>query len=128
MIDYLSSEKEMHCSLEERDANENIFFSSGAYRQLDRKNVGIEELRKRLSTLLYEHLKKELPSLQDELEANYETTRTTLDMLGQARETPKEQKRYLIRLTQSFYNLTKAAVDGYVNIGLRLLPINLSNI
>lgn len=118
----------MKCSLEERDANESIFFSNGAWRLLDRKSVGVDELRKRLSTLLYEHLKKELPSLQDELESNYETTRTALEMLGQARGTPKEQKRYLIKLTQGFYNLTKAAVDGYVITGPPLLPPDLSNI
>ena len=51
-------------SLAERDAKESSFFASSRYRELLRDRTGITHLRARLSTLLFEHLKKELPSLK----------------------------------------------------------------
>jgi len=107
----------MTCSIKERNQNETAFFSSnGAYRQLDCGFYGIERLCTRLSRLLYEHLTRELPKLQAEINQKHKDNLSELALLGEARETLKDQKRYLISLAQDFHTLTKAAVDGYVII------------
>jgi len=105
----------MNCSIKERNQNEAAFFSgNGAYRQLDCGSYGIEKLCDRLGDLLYEHLTKELPKLQAEINQKHEDNQYELTQLGEPRETLEDQKRYLISLAQDFQALTKAAVDGSV--------------
>jgi len=104
----------MDYSQKERNLNEAVFFNTGAWRQLDRNHVGIEKLKTRLGFLLTKHLKSELPMLEDELKARYDETTDALSQLGEARDSLKDQRHYLIRLSQNFHTITKAAVDGYV--------------
>ena len=51
----------------QRNASERQFFSKGAYLDLPSHCKGIETLRSRLSSLLHDHLKTELPHLKTEL-------------------------------------------------------------
>ncbi|KAF2227464.1 P-loop containing nucleoside triphosphate hydrolase protein [Elsinoe ampelina] len=108
--------KEMEESLEYRDKTEKAFFSSGSFRSLDREMVGIETLRTRLSTLLYEHLTKELPLLQKELKEKHQETQQALDKLGHARATTEEQKQYLMVVGQEFEKIASAAVAGHYEL------------
>ncbi|KAG8628621.1 hypothetical protein KVT40_002486 [Elsinoe batatas] len=105
--------KEMDKSLDYRDKTETQFFSSGNYRSLERDMLGIEALRTRLSDLLYEHLTKELPELQQELENKLRETNQNLGHLGQSRSTEMEQRQYIMRVGQDFEKLTQSAIDGH---------------
>lgn len=109
----ISSAKKISTSFEDRNRSEKRFFSRGKYRDLDPDMVGIQSLRTRLSQLLHNHLKKELPHLQRELDEKYQETVKKLQSLGEARATVKEQRRFLMAKSAQFQKVADAAVDGH---------------
>lgn len=66
-----SSEDEIDYSFEQRNASEQTFFGAGQYRSLPAQDKGILTLRNKLSKLLFKHLKKELPTLQADLNSKH---------------------------------------------------------
>jgi len=70
-------------SFKDRNTSEAEFFSRGAYEEKLSKDVaGIDSLRGRLSRLLNNHLKKELPGLRHELEHKLREATADLEKLG----------------------------------------------
>ncbi|KAK6440516.1 hypothetical protein LTR95_003253 [Oleoguttula sp. CCFEE 5521] len=106
------TEDDVAVSLEARNTLEKAFFSSGAYKALAGQMKGISSLRIRLSQLLYTHLKKELPTLQKELNARLEQTTEPLDELGEKRSTAAEQKRFLFGVSMQYQLIVQDAVKG----------------
>lgn len=102
-------------SLMDRDIREEKFFSQGIWGDISRSLLGVDKLRSRLSQVLLGQIAAELPSLIDEIEVKSNACRSQLDKLGTPRVTLAEQQLYLLRLSQSFQSLTKAAVDGTYN-------------
>jgi hypothetical protein len=104
---------ERHDSFDQRNRSEGAFLSKGNWPRLPPDTLGIEPLRFRLSGLLFQHIKQELPKLREELEKIYEETKLGLQNLGQERSMTRQQKEYLMHLSLQFYDLTKAGVNGY---------------
>lgn len=104
--------EEGEASLTARDAEERRFFSEGVWTTLPHTSLGIGNLRQRLSKVLLAQIVMELPSLIEEIEDKAKKCRQKLDQLGQPRATLIEQKTYLLKISQSFQTLVKAAVDG----------------
>lgn len=102
-------------SLAERDVMEETFFSSGAWSSLPASQLGIKTLRDRLSKLLVCQIGSELPNMVDEIEVKMRDCQSQLDKLGMARNTPYEQRLFLIHISQTFQTLVKGAVDGMYN-------------
>ncbi|KAK2624978.1 hypothetical protein QTJ16_005347 [Diplocarpon rosae] len=107
------SYEEGKCSLAERNIAENTFFRTSNFKSLSRDSVGIVALRARLSQLLFEHVKQELPKLRQDLEDALVDTKTQIAVLGQRRSTPEDCKAYLSQLSLEIYEISKAAVDGH---------------
>jgi GTPase SAR1 family protein len=105
--------EEREFSLMERNASEATFFRTSNFKSLPQSSVGIDALRIRLSLLLFEHVKRELPKLRQDLESVLHESQTQLDLLGQDRSSPSECKAYLTQLSQDYRQLCKAAVDGH---------------
>jgi hypothetical protein len=82
-------------SLEERNSSERSFFNQSNFKALSRESVGIDALRDRLSLLLFEHVKKELPKLRGDLESALVETKKQHSVLGTRRSTPADCKAYL---------------------------------
>lgn len=101
-----------NCSTETRNLLETIFFSQGVWQDLPRDLVGISALRKRLSRVLLDQIKCELPSLSADIASNIEDCRSKLTKLGNSRVGLDEQRLFLLQIGQSFQSLVKAAVDG----------------
>ena len=101
-----------HSSAEERDQSEAQFFSEGVWRDLPRNMVGIAALKGRLSKILLDQIKRYLPSLIEDIQASIEDCRTKLAKLGDDRSTADEQRQFLLRLSQDFLALCRAAIDG----------------
>ena len=104
--------EERNESNEVRDANEAAFFANGVWRNLARTMVGIKTLRTRLSKVLLDQIRAELPALVLEIENNLEDCETKLAKLGAKRTTIDEQRFFLVQIGQSFQALAKAAVGG----------------
>ena len=97
---------------DERNRAEIEFLEQGVWKALPRSMVGIVPLRARLSKVLLEQIKAELPSLVIDIQQAIELSEDRLDKLGVERETVDKQRLFLLRIAQSFQSLCKAAVDG----------------
>ncbi|KAB8294947.1 hypothetical protein EYC80_006900 [Monilinia laxa] len=104
---------ETHFNLMERNMKEISWFQESNFRTLPKESVGIEQLRIRLSILLFEHIQRELPNLRRELEKGLSVSQDQLRKLGDARSTTEECKSYLVQLSADFEKLCKASVDGH---------------
>jgi hypothetical protein len=77
-------------SIEARDTAEEQFFSQGIWRDFPRNLVGINSLRARLSQVLLQQIRNELPSLLEEIEVTIKEIQVVLDKLGASRDTYEE--------------------------------------
>lgn len=107
------ADNEMDFTFARRNEAETLFFSKGCYNDLPRDNVGIDALRTRLSQLLLNHLKKELPSLKEEISTKLQTTIDDIEKLGEKRTTISEQRIMLIKISMRVNDILKSAVKGY---------------
>lgn len=97
---------------EARDIAEMQFFSQGVWKDISRQCVGIVALRERLSKVLLDQIKAELPSLVEDIQTGVDECQSKLEKLGGRRTTFDEQRLFLLRISESFQSLCKAAVDG----------------
>ena len=97
---------------EARDIAEGLFFSQGIWQDLPRFSVGITTLRERLSKVLLDQIKAELPSLVDDISKGVAECQGKLTKLGGRRTTLDEQRLFLLRVSESFQALCRAAGDG----------------
>ena len=105
--------KERDYTFAERNRSETKFLSSGKWSTLHRDCVGIEPLRVRLSQLLFRHIKRELPRLRKDLNEKLEETEKGLGQLGEKRSTATDAKQYMMRCSMSFYDITRASINGH---------------
>lgn len=89
-------------STEARDAVEAQFFDQKAWASLSRASVGIANLRIRLSHILLEQTKAELPSLVKDIQDGIEDCEKQLDKLGERRATVDQQRLFLFQISQEF--------------------------
>ncbi|WPH01260.1 interferon-induced gtp-binding protein mx [Acrodontium crateriforme] len=100
---------------ETRDAEEANFLSSGPWQSLARKDVGIGNLRTKLSQSLLDCIRKELPALLTEMETKLSSCRRIQDQLGPERVSELEQRIYLTEIAMRYQDVVKAALDGRYN-------------
>ncbi|KAK5262631.1 hypothetical protein LTR96_011823, partial [Exophiala xenobiotica] len=104
--------EERDMTLEERSRSENHFLSQSVWAALPRSQIGIENLRPRLSMVLRDHILSSLPGLIDEAKGTLYHTGEYLLRLGQARQTLIDQRRYLLRSSERFSLLVSNALNG----------------
>jgi GTPase SAR1 family protein len=97
---------------DERDTSETQFFNTGTWTSLPRTNVGIVSLRTKLSRVLLQHIRKELPSLSAAIHDALTATEGSLKALGQARDEQQQQRIYLMKKADEFQTLTRDALRG----------------
>ncbi|KAF7618002.1 hypothetical protein AFLA_006909 [Aspergillus flavus NRRL3357] len=102
-------------NLSVRGQEEAEFFSRGIWEDLPRSHVGIDTLRQRLSKLLLGQIATELPSLIDEIQSKMDLCVKGLEKLGEPRATLKEQRSYLLHISQCFQTLVRSGLDGSYN-------------
>ncbi|KAI1342492.1 P-loop containing nucleoside triphosphate hydrolase protein [Xylariaceae sp. FL0016] len=99
-------------SHEQRDKEEREFFESGAWATVPSKNRGVDTLRKRLSTILLDHIKNNLQGLIESIEEQINDRQQRLTRLGEPRTTPKELRSYMNRIASEFHILSLHAIEG----------------
>lgn len=101
-----------HTTPAERDLAETAFFAQGLWKDLPRATIGIAKLRDRLSSILLDQIRAELPSLVEDIGSGLQDCQCKLAKLGARRNTIDEQRLFLLKIGQSFQFLAQAAVDG----------------
>lgn len=104
--------QETASSLSERDMSERLFFETSKFKSLPAEHRGIAALRTRLSALLFEHVKRELPNLRRDLDKALREAEEQLGQLGDQRISSQECRRYLTYLSMDCLDITKKALDG----------------
>jgi len=97
-------------SADDRDAEEEKFFRTGAWSNI--ASCGITSLRKKLSRVLLEHIRKTLPGLIREIENNLSTRQHDLEQLGKPRSEPEDLRTYLLEIAEKFQHLALDGRDG----------------
>jgi len=97
---------------QDRDVVETQFLAESNFRSLPATHLGIAHLRQRLSIVLFEQIKAELPRLIEDIDTNITICRHGLDKLGPARAGLDEQKNFLVDLSDNFQSLCDAATKG----------------
>lgn len=95
-----------------RDELESSFFSTGVWSSIDDENVGISNLRKKLSKCLLSSIKRDLPKLVDEMQEKLSRCTKSLDQLGEGRESTSQQRGYLSKILSQLKGLVEAGLDG----------------
>lgn len=109
----LDSEKvEKSSFLHHRNEEEASFFSQGVWSTLPPSQLGVKELRTKLSDVLLRQVASELPSLILEIDEKLEECSNDLYSLGEPRATVHEQRLFLVRIGQSFQYLINDAKNG----------------
>jgi GTPase SAR1 family protein len=104
--------EEGNSSFEERNASEASYFRHSNFKCLQKGTVGIDSLRERLSRLLFEHVKQELPKLHSDLNKALDDSKQGLSMLGNRRSSPEDCREYLMQLSLDFHEVCGAAAKG----------------
>ncbi|VUC30845.1 unnamed protein product [Clonostachys rosea] len=98
--------------LDDRDAAELDFFKVGVWESVPDQSLGISSLRKKLSKVLYDHIRKSLPQVIANVEKNLNKRRDELARLGPPRSDTDERRSFLIKIASQFESLAKDGVDG----------------
>ena len=106
------ADTKLNSTFGERNTSESLFFNEGKWGDLPKDRVGVESLRGRLSLLLGEHLKNELPGLRTELENRLAETKGSLNKFSEKRSTVQEQRQFLTRVSMEVHRIIEAAVKG----------------
>jgi GTP-binding protein EngB required for normal cell division len=104
-----------HFTSAERDAAEEEFFSQGIWARLDPSCCMVKNLKHHLSSVLKKQILDQLPSLVHDVEIGIEDCSAKLARLGDTRESPEQQLRYLSGVSQRFSKLMTEATQGIYN-------------
>ena len=96
----------------DRDNEETLFFQTSNFKSLPTSSTGISSLRHRLSQVLFNQVRSELPDLIEDIQSGIATSRAALEALGPSRVTEEEQRAFLIKVSQSFQILCKDGING----------------
>ncbi|OHF03213.1 dynamin family protein [Colletotrichum orchidophilum] len=98
-----------------RDVVERKFFESGSWASIPAIHRGISTLRKRLSHVLHDQIKKNLPGVLEEIQGKLAENETELARLGQARTSPASMRAYLVDIAGGFERLVRDGIQGHYN-------------
>ena len=96
----------------DRDEQEALYFQESNFKNLSSRCVGIVSLRKRLSQVLFDQVRAELPRLMEDIESGIAVCQSALERLGPSRTSIEEQQAFLIELSQEYSALCKDAIRG----------------
>ncbi|KAF5013286.1 hypothetical protein FDECE_715 [Fusarium decemcellulare] len=102
-------------SLEARDEIEETFFKTGAWASIPREDRGIANLRKKLSRVLYNHIRNSLPGVVEDIEGKLRERQEELAQLGSPRSSPEDMRSFLLTIASKFQRLARDGIYGRYN-------------
>lgn len=97
---------------DDRDEAEKNFFEGRIWRTQPGNDLGIKSLRTKLSKVLMDCIREDLPDLVSEMDKMLQACKATHKKQGTARDSPSEQQQYLRQILSAFQSLVKAGVNG----------------
>ncbi|KAJ5291465.1 hypothetical protein N7478_000716 [Penicillium angulare] len=103
-------QKDLQDPLKDRDAEEETFRKAAPWNQLSDDNHGIVALAKRLQGLLASNVRRVFPNVRSEVSKRLKECKKSLDRLGDERESPEQQSKYLLAIVAKFQRITENAL------------------
>lgn len=107
------SEGEASSTSDERDQKETEFLGSGVWKNLGSASRGISALRTKLSKVLFDHVRQNLPDVIKGIESHVADRRQRREGLGIPRSTPAQHRIYLGSIAKRFHGLARDAIRGH---------------
>ncbi|OAR01773.1 hypothetical protein LLEC1_05146 [Akanthomyces lecanii] len=95
-----------------RDAAEAKFFEESSWAVIPRTDRGVSALRARLSKIQFDHLRRSIPAITQEMKSKLAEREEELDRLGTARTEVGDIRNFLYKKAGAFQQLAKEAVEG----------------
>lgn len=108
----LRNRAEDETSLEARDDIEEAFFKTGAWASIFREDRGIAALRRKLSRVLYNHIRNSLPGVVEDIEAQLRERQEERDRLGKPRSSLEDRRSFLLGIASEFQRLARDGIYG----------------
>ncbi|POR32031.1 Interferon-induced GTP-binding protein Mx3, partial [Tolypocladium paradoxum] len=102
-------------NLDARDATEARFFETTAWASIPRDDRGVISLRKKLSRVLYNHIRHNLHGVIEDIEGKLRERQEELERLGLSRSTPQEMRSFLLAIAGEFQRLARDGIHGRYN-------------
>ncbi|KND93676.1 Interferon-induced GTP-binding protein Mx3 [Tolypocladium ophioglossoides CBS 100239] len=99
-------------SLESRDNNEERFFQSTAWGAIPREDRGVVSLRKKLSRVLFDHIRNNMHSVVADIEGKLRERQEELDRLGKPRSSYEDMRSFLLTIAGDFQRLARDGIHG----------------
>ena len=106
-------QSELSSQPSERARKEKEFFLSQPWSRLNRDRVGTQALQQRLQDLLVDITRREFPKVQSQILKKLADCRRQIEGLGVERQSPEQQRRYLLKLSNGFQKMADSALDAY---------------
>lgn len=103
-------------TIPKRHERERVFFTTAPWNQIASERRGVGHLEKRLGHLLFEHIRKEFPSLIKDIEKLLDATSRALAGMGQARDTPSNQRQYLTSVATKYQRHVSDSLAGHYSL------------
>ncbi|KAJ5998589.1 hypothetical protein N7451_006399 [Penicillium sp. IBT 35674x] len=94
----------------DRDDEEELFHRQVPWNQVSNENYGIRSLRTRLRDILTSAVRRVFPDVRSEVSKRLKESKDALRLLGFERETPEQQRRFLIDIVSEFQKITQHAL------------------
>ncbi|KAH6893128.1 P-loop containing nucleoside triphosphate hydrolase protein [Thelonectria olida] len=108
----LRNRAEDETSLEARDELEEAFFKTGAWASIPQEDRGIASLRRKLSRVLYNHIRNSLPGVVEDIERHLRERQEELDRLGKPRFSKEDRRSFLLTIAGDFQRLARDGIYG----------------
>ncbi|CAD0115337.1 unnamed protein product [Aureobasidium uvarum] len=97
----------------DRSAVERAFFRDRTpWNELDQERVGVDALRSRLQEVLASNIRREFSNVKREVLTKLSTAKRGLKDLGDKRQTPDEQRRFIMDIASRFREVVSLALNG----------------
>ncbi|KAL2831878.1 P-loop containing nucleoside triphosphate hydrolase protein [Aspergillus pseudoustus] len=97
---------------DDRDDQEREFFNRGNWSSISRDSVGVESLRRRLSSILLKHIQQNLPELIADMKKKIADREERISKLGSPRSTLQQQRGFLLNISSAFERIVGQALNG----------------
>ncbi|KAF5569463.1 interferon-induced GTP-binding Mx [Fusarium phyllophilum] len=108
----LCSRREEEPSSLSRDATEDQFFRDSAWSCIPLVDRGVASLRKKLSHALYQHMRRALPLVVEDIDWKLHFRESDMEGLGSPRSTPEEMRSFLISVASDFQRVVQDGIYG----------------
>ncbi|KAF4500754.1 Interferon-induced GTP-binding Mx [Fusarium agapanthi] len=108
----LCNKREEELSFSRRDETEDQFFKESAWSCIPSVDRGAANLRKKLSHALYQHMRRTLPLVVEDIDRKLQFRQSDMEVLRSPRSSTEEMRSFLISVASDFQRVVQDGIHG----------------